>query len=74
MKSLDVGERLRRPAPARDTEAEPSQRQGRGAAEHAQPHHADRDRARRSLFVLAPHALALLRVVEALAAMMHQHV
>src|SRR5262249_56762300 len=67
VKALDVGERLRRPAPAGDAEAEAAQRQGRGAAEHAQPHHADRDRARRRLLVLMPHPLALLGVVEAMA-------
>ena len=44
------------------------------AAEHAQTHYADGNCARRRLPVLVPAALALLRIVEPLAAVMHQHV
>src|SRR5262249_33801569 len=70
VEGLDVGERLRRAAPASDTEAEASQRHGRRAPEHAQPHHADRDRARRRLLMLMPHARALLAIVEAMTPVM----
>ena len=74
MKAFDAGKRLRRAAKAGDAEAEPRQRRGGGRAEHAEPHHADRDRARHRLRVLVPDALALLDVVKPLAAVMQQHV
>ena len=74
MKALDISERLGGAAPAGDAEAEPPQCRRGVAAEHAKSHDPDGDRARRRLLVLAPDALVLLRVVEALTAVMHQDV
>ena len=74
MKAFDAGKRLRRAAKAGDAEAKPRQRHGRGRAEFAEPHDADRDRARHGLRVLVPDALALLDAVKPLAAVMQQHV
>ena len=68
------GERLRRPAPAGDAKAEPVEHRGRIATELAEAHHSDRHLAGRRLVVLVPAPLALLRVIAALPAMMHQHV
>ena len=74
VKRLDAGKlfgvRLQ-PATLKPRRAE---RAARIAADHAEPHDADRNLARGRLIVRAPEPLALLGVVEPLPPMMHQHV
>ena len=54
VKAFDAGDRPRAAAPAGDAKAEALQRVGRIGAQRAQPHDADRDRARRPLRISAP--------------------
>ena len=58
VKAIDAVDGFRAPAPARDAKAQPFEHVGRVSAERAQPHDADRDRARRPLRFRRP---ALLR-------------
>ena len=74
VEGLDARQRLRRPAPAGDAKPEPVEDRGRIATELAKAHHSDHHLAGRRLVVLVPAPLALLRVIAALPAMMHQHV
>ena len=65
---------LRRAAPARDTEADARQHLGGLGADRPDPHDADRHLVGAGLIVRLPDALALLRIVDLLLAMAHQHV
>src|SRR5205807_8894009 len=59
-------------APSRGLETETTKRARNITSDYAETHHADRDLARRRLIMRAPQPLALLRVVEPLAPMVHQ--
>ena len=74
MKKLDAVDHPAGPAPAGHAKADATQRVGRIASEHAEPHDADGNFARRRLDMLAPQALALLRRIERQLAMVEEHV
>ena len=73
LKGFHTGNGLGRAAPARNLEPDPSERRRDFLADHAKTHDADRNFARGRLIVHAPDPLALLRVVEPLSPMVHQH-
>ena len=73
MKGFDTGDGLGRAAPARNLEPDPPEGRRNLAPDHAKTHDADSNFARGRLIVHVPDPLALLRVIEPLPPMVHQH-
>ena len=74
VKAIDAVDGFRAPAPARDAKAEPLEHVGRVGPERAEPHDADRDRARRALRFRRPALFALRFPQVEFLPVMHQHV